>query len=221
MYAQADLRLSGRTYHIVGNLMRRLIYLMTLAHSFNQHPRQRDYDLLYNHDGRQYLFLKAVLFTGRINRFCLLCSFKMKPKYFLQLILADTSQTFIINEADGKFCAVFRHLQGIQGLMFPINLDNSQETSNLILIHKLIIFDVFFPSKCRLLQVNVKLDGWSLSNLVIFGVGMNEYKSTEDMPINLYDVYTNIKNNRKKDMKIMKKNDFPVIMKRNNHSVII
>ena len=56
---------------------------------------------------------------------------------------------------------------------------------------------------------------------LFFGVGMNEYKSTEDMPINLYDVYTNIKNNRKKDTKVMNKNDFPVIMKRNNHSVII
>ena len=67
----------------------------------------------------------------------------------------------------------------------------------------------------------MKLDGLSLSNLVIFGVGMNEYKSTEDMPINLYDVYTNIKNNRKKDMKVMKKTDFPVIMKRNNHSLIM
>ena len=67
----------------------------------------------------------------------------------------------------------------------------------------------------------MKLDGLSLSNLVIFGVGMKEYKSTEDMPINLYDVYTNIKNNRKKDMKVMKKTDFPVIMKRNNHSLIM
>ena len=67
----------------------------------------------------------------------------------------------------------------------------------------------------------MKLDGLSLSNLVIFGVGMNEYKSTEDMPINLHAVYTNIKNNRKKDMKVMKKTDFPVIMKRNNHSLIM
>ena len=68
----------------------------------------------------------------------------------------------------------------------------------------------------------MKFDGLSFSNLVIFRVGMNEYKSTEDMPINLYDVYTNIKNNRKKDVKVMKKNhDFPVIMKRNNHSLIM